>query len=275
MAKKRMDRIKSALPDIAAISICFILLMVCMAFAPQKASARLQPLHIVMTEWAPYTSSSMPDQGALAEMTEIAFRLQGFEVRFSIVPWQRALDMMERQEADALLPVYTSKRNESRYYLSDSLLAVDSVFVRLKDMEIPYRKLDDLTAWRIGVVKDTSYAAALKKLGPFIVEEAPHELLNYRKLVTGRIELMLDTRETIERMMDNLPESERQPIVYMEPPYHTKTLHLAFQPTEEGKMLNRQFNAGLQKLRDKGVHAAILEKHRIARSTGKVRSRLD
>ncbi|UZP66140.1 transporter substrate-binding domain-containing protein [Desulfovibrio mangrovi] len=275
MAKKRMEQIKTALPGIAAISIALILLMACMTLAPRNAPAKVRPLHIVMTEWAPYTSSYIPDKGALAEMTEIAFKLQGYEVRFSIVPWQRALDMMERQEADALLAVYTSKRNESRYYLSDPLLAVDSVFVRLKDMEIPYRKLDDLTAWRIGVAKDTSYAATLKKQGPFIVEEAPHELLNYRKLVTGRIELMLDTRETIERMMDNMPESERQPIVYMEPPYHTKTLHLAFHPTDEGKMLNRQFNAGLQKVRDKGVHAAILEKHHIARSTGKARSRLD
>ncbi|WBF66846.1 transporter substrate-binding domain-containing protein [Desulfovibrio subterraneus] len=246
---------------------CCALLLIAL-FTPQAAHARQRQLHIVMTEWVPYTSSNMVGKGALAEMAEIAFKLQGLAVQFSIVPWQRAVDMMDRHEADALLPVYTSPRNKGRYYLSDSMLSVDSVFVRLKDMQIPYKQLDDLIAWRIGVVKDTSYAATLGKQGPFIVEEAPHELMNYRKLVTGRIELMLDTRETIERMMDSLPASERKPLEYMEPPYQTSTLHLAFHPTDTGKKLRDMFNDGLAMLHDKGIYAAILEKHSIARSTG-------
>lgn len=247
--------------------LCCALLLIAL-FTPQTAHARQRNLHIVMTEWVPYTSSNMADKGALAEMAEIAFKLQGYAVQFSIVPWQRAVDMMDKHEADALLPVYTSPRNKARYYLSDSMLSVDSVFVRLKDMQIPYKKLEDLVAWRIGVVKDTSYIASLSKQGPFLVEEAPHELMNYRKLITGRIELMLDTRETIERMMKSMPESERQPLEYMEPPYQTNTLHIAFHPNETGKRLRDIFNDGLATLRDKGIYAAILEKHSIARSTG-------
>lgn len=232
------------------------------------APAGANQVRIVMTEWTPYTSASLPHNGALAEVTDAAFRRAGITPDFICVPWIRALRIMQRDEADALLAVYRSQKNAESYYLSESLLAVDSVFVRLSSLDIPYTRLEDLAGWRIGIVRNTSYAESLAQVGLMQVEEAPHELMNYRKLISGRVDMILDTRETTERMIANMPQQERHNIVYMEPPYITQTLHMAFARNAHGLQWKTAFDAGLQALKKSGEYATILERHHIARSTG-------
>ncbi len=234
--------------------------------APRTAAAQ-QTLHIVMAEWRPYTSRDLPAGGALAEMTDIAFSLSNIATRFSVVPWPRAVSMLESGEADGLLAVHDSERNKHRYHLSTPLLTVDTIFARLRSLDIPYASLDDLIGWRIGTVKNSTYAAKLTKRGIALVEEAPDEQRNYQKLLSGRIDIMLDTRETLERMLEGMPKATRDELVLMEPPFESNTLHMAFAPTPRGEILCNILNRGIAQIRQKGVHAAILEKHHIARST--------
>ncbi len=237
------------------------------------AAARETPLHIVMCEWVPYTASTLPNNGALAEVVRAALERQHIRPEFSIVPWQRAVSMLHRAEADALLPVFMSDGNLGQYLLSTPVLAVESVFASLKSTQIRYRTLADLADKHIGVVQNTSYLAALKQKGNFAVEEAPHETLNYQKLRAGRIDLMLDTRDTIERLRESLPPSERDAIVILSPPFHINTLHLAFRPDIEGRTLCEQFNRGFRAILADGTYESILDRHGMAHPFKKLSGR--
>ncbi|GFM37897.1 substrate-binding periplasmic protein [Desulfovibrio psychrotolerans] len=263
-----VTRICSAL----LLAIILVLSVVAPAAAQKNRNAAVR---IVMCEWVPYTTATLPDSGALAEIAKIALQLQGLEAQFTIVPWARAVSMMQQGETDALLPVYMSGNNLKRYHLSESVLDVDSVFMRLKEVEIPYTTPQNLQGWRIGTVQHTSYKKNLADLGIFLVEEVPHEIQNYRKLVAGRIDMMLDTRETLERMLDSLPAEERHEVVFMDPPLHTKSLHMAFAPTSRGRQLRNIFNEGMNAVRSKGVYDAVLDKHDVVRSTGTAVRQLD
>lgn len=257
-------------------ALLLVMCLVLSAAVPAAAQKNRQPaVRIVMCEWVPYTTATLPDYGALAEMARIALQLRGLETQFSIVPWARAVSMMQQGEADALLPVYMSENNLKRYHLSESVLDVDSVFMRLKETDIPYTTPQNLQGWRIGTVQHTSYKKNLADLGIFLVEEVPHEIQNYRKLVAGRIDMMLDTRETLERMLDSLPADERKETVFLDPPLHTKSLHMAFAPTSRGRQLRNIFNEGMNEVRAKGVYDAVLDKHGVVRSTGTAARQLD
>lgn len=231
---------KDTLKFFLAISFCFTAL-------------QAKEVSIATLNWEPYIGESLPNKGYVAEVIKAAFAVNGHEVDLEILPWARVIKMAENQAVNAYGPEYYSEDLKENYYLSNPFPGGPLVFFKRKDSNISYKTLNDLSSYKIGVVRGYVNTTTFDNASFLQKEESVNDITNFKKLIAGRIDLVVaDKYVGLYLIKQKLPESILK-IELLSPPLEEKKLYLCF-PKEipQSKQLRDDFNEGLSLIRING-----------------------
>ncbi|MDM8517731.1 transporter substrate-binding domain-containing protein [Desulfobacterales bacterium HSG16] len=215
-------------------------------------------------EFPPYAGKNLKNGGFLSEITTEAFQRKGYTVVYKYVPWARTLKGGKPGIYDGACVAWYRPEREEWFIFSKPMPASEVVFFKRKGVKINFKgKYETLTPYNIGVVRGyvnpPGFDAIKSRLK---VEEVTSDILNIRKLIKGRIDLIL-----IDRYMAQYNLSTKMPgyidaIEAMEPTLTKEPNHIIF--SKAAKNIQEKidaFNAGLTEMEKEGKVEEILIKH--------------
>ncbi len=237
-------------------SLCRIALVIGLAWG-STVSAEL--LVIATGEYAPWTTSTGKHFGLINRIIAEAFKRRQYEVEFQFLPWARARRATDAGHFDASSYWFRNAEYEQQYLLSDTIFVNREVLFHLKRTPLPdWEKLEDLSGFRFGATLGYSYTDefwALGKSRKIHIEETASDLVNFRKLLKGRIEIFPCEEVTGWKILNHEFQSGIADLV--------TTHERIFRSTEGTLLFSRRvpksqrlladFNAALAELREDGT----------------------
>jgi len=157
-------------------------------------------------DWPPYISMSMCSQGWVQQLTAALLASQGYELTTTFLPWARAVELVEGGMLDMLYPEYFIEPEHpsdviggtarlDHLALSGQFPGGTVAFVKRAGEADRFRgNLHNLRGESIGVVRryqNTPEFDNLMSKGFFRISEATDDLMNVRKLLAGRVDLIV------------------------------------------------------------------------------------
>jgi polar amino acid transport system substrate-binding protein len=229
---------------------------------PLYGTAADRSVHLATLNWSPYIGEHLEGYGFGAEILRTAFDRAGYDVTFSFMPWVRVLKDVEIGAYDAACFAYRSKERENQYYFTVPYAKSVLGFCKLRDADIRFRSLQDLTPYRIGVVRGFVNTPQFDALRSLHKEEVKDELTNLKKLLNRRVDLIIIDQFVLQHLMHTHFQSEQSKVAFLDPPLIVQPLHLMFSkqlPTAAGKV--QAFNQAIEKMRSDGTLETIFRRY--------------
>jgi polar amino acid transport system substrate-binding protein len=191
-----------------------------------------------------------------------AFEAAGHTVTYEIYPWKRAFLNVEKGTNDITYPwTFTDDREKVITFSRKPLIVNRSLFYYLKSTDFSWSEYSDLSKYTIGGMIGYSDTDLLEANG-VKVENVKDELVNLKKLLAGRINTFAMNEVVGEQFIrENLSAEDQAKITKFEPKALVEeNMHAVFSKNARGKMLEEEFNKGLQMLIDSGRYEEILFK---------------
>ena len=97
-----------------------------------QVSAAEKKVTLLTLEWEPYVGSAMPNHRYTAEIVTRAFTKAGYDVSIVFHPWDQAMAIAARGDADGVFPAYHEKSREASFIFSDSFAVSPLGLCKLK-----------------------------------------------------------------------------------------------------------------------------------------------
>ena len=156
--------------------------------------------------YPPYMFEDGAHRGIYVDIVrEAAKRIKGYEIQMALLPWKRALSMVEEGSALGIIGVYYAP--EIRPYLDiyspplfeEEVVAYCSTS-KIKPKMIYPKDFEGLTfANNTGFVTPGPEFFAMIKTKKIKMEEAPSTEINVRKLTSGRVDCYVNDKISIEK----------------------------------------------------------------------------
>jgi polar amino acid transport system substrate-binding protein len=209
-----------------------------------------------------FVTDSEKSGGFLIEVTKAAFEKVGYRINVQFLPWARALHNTTAGQAEALLGVYYSPERAQTLQYSDSIGVSELVFFKLASTPIAYSKLQDLRPYVIGTIIGAAYPAEFE--AAHYLKKAPETNFqtNLKKLLAGRIALMLEKRRVIQNALTTEYPQWKEQVVALEPPLASRKFYNAFSKKMPGYQQKvADFNKGLALIARDGTLRKIMSRH--------------
>lgn len=200
--------------------------------------------------------------GYLEAITKEACRRVGYEAAVEYMPWKRALQMVMEGRNEALMAAYYTEERAEKMAYTESVGQTEIVFFKRKDSDIVYSKLEDLKPYRIGMIRGAAISEEFDAADYLQKEEVATPDMNIKKLLRGRVELIVEQRKVILNYLRNQFPDEMDSLVALEPPLQVSKYYNAFSknyPDYEQKV--NEFNSGLQVIKSDGTYQKIIEEY--------------
>lgn len=250
------------LKTLAAIFAFSVVVLTFMAM-PSQASP-LEKIRITNGEWAPFMSEDLPHYGIISRIITEAFYLEGIEVEYGFFPWKRSYALAERGQWDGTAGWIKTAEREHHFFFSDPVVDSGYVFFYRKDEPFDWNHITDLKGKKIGGTLEYNYGEAFTQAemdNILFVERVPEERLNFKKLLSGRIDLFpMNLIVGLDMMNKHLTAAERAQIAWHAKPLLQTPAHLLLSKAVNGneeKM--RRFNRALKKLQQSGAIERYLQ----------------
>jgi len=143
-------------------------------------------------EWPPFITNKDPRRGLLGELISEVVTGMGARPKFIFTSWPRAEAMVERGLAFAAFPYARTDDRAARFDFSDPVLTTRTVlFYRRRPGEspVPFRRIDDLKRYRVGIGYGYFYESMFREHG-IKLEYASSELESLKLLLNDRVDLV-------------------------------------------------------------------------------------
>lgn len=181
---------------------------------PAWAAAPTVVLRLANGEWPPYTGRDLPHQGCDSQVVAEAFALEGIRVEYQFFPWARGFLLSEHGVLDGAVEwAGTEEQGKSHYVSRDVLSRQQWVFFRRRDRPVAWQPLSSIPKVIIGLTIGYAYSdifADLLRSRPELFTEASSDLLNFRKLLAGRIDLFPLERAVGRYLLDSRFSAEER-----------------------------------------------------------------
>lgn len=237
------------------------LVAICLCFTMFVVVARAEKVVQLNTlDWEPYIGRKLPDRGFVATIVTEAFAASGYRVELSFLPWIRAKAMAKDGKADGCMPEYYLEEDKADFLISDPFPGGPLGFLKKTSDPISYGKLEELKGHKIGIVRGYVNTVEFDKADYLTKEEANDDLTNIRKLMGGRLDLVvIDKFVGFDLMRQEMPERVGE-IEFLSPPLEEKTLHvLIAKKVADAEEKMNAFNEGLKKIKENGRLKAIMQ----------------
>jgi polar amino acid transport system substrate-binding protein len=243
----------------------FLMLILCVfgLLSPVLAETKL----IIATgELPPYTSTN-PKESFLTEVLDEVAREMGVTFEFRFMPWKRCEFSVEKLKAWGTVPYVRTTERENKFYFSDTLFTRPAkFFYYMPDgtrKQIPFSKLSDLKAFKIGAVRGYYYTQSLIGAGLNVVFVTTDEQA-FRMLKDKRVELVPADDAVGNYLIRKLWPDETANFFTLTKPLDisSESLMTSKNYPDTQNLLNK-FNVALKKIKENGVYQRILNKYKV------------
>lgn len=213
--------------------------------------------------WPPYLDQSAEGGGYLARLIRDAFATQGIQVRFTYVPWSRALAMTRSGQFDASAVWSCTPTRETDFFFSRPLYPFRYVLFHRKGDGFSWSSINDWAGLRMGLTQDYAYgpkiatAIAQRLVKPDITTS---DRANFQKLLLGRIDLFpMDPLTGFAMLSETFDAGALERITFDPHPVRIAWYHLMFtRDSGQANALRNAFNAGLALLIENGRYRELI-----------------
>lgn len=239
-------------------SLILLALGACASFFVQAAT-----ITAAQDPWAPFVQKDKSNPGVSVEILMEAFKTQGHQVDFKIMPWTRALNEVKEGRVDVLVATwYTTERTAFLKY-SDPYLENSLKFIKRRGDDFEYNGMESLTGKTVGIIRNYGYGDEFLGASNFKKPEANDLVSNAKKLMAKRIDLTLEdelvAKSTLSGAGMNLADFDFTSNALSVNPLHV-TSGLA---NPNSAMYIEAFNKGLAEIKSNGTFDSILAKYGI------------
>ncbi|MBN2059348.1 MAG: transporter substrate-binding domain-containing protein [Deltaproteobacteria bacterium] len=200
------------------------------------------------------------------EITEEAFKRVGYAPEFKFLPWIRALDLSLEGKYDVLLGAYYTQERAEKMTYSEPIGKTEKMLLKLKEKDIRYKTLEELKPYRIGYIRGAQVSREFEEAEKAYlnVEYVVDTEMNIRKLLSGRIDLVVEKKERIIYLLDTVFKKDRHKVEFIYPPLAINYFYNCVSKIlPNHREIVDDFNRGLKILREDGTEEKILKKYGI------------
>lgn len=186
---------------------------------PAVLRAETTRLEMAVEEYPPLMGEKLPHGGILTRIVTEAYAQAGVTLQFRWVPNNRAIaGVMDGAYEGSFGWAHAPERDKKLLYSTHTIYTFRMTFFQRRNEDYPWKQLEDLAPYRIGVTIGNHYSdefAALQTAGKLNVDPASADADNMKKLATGRIDLFPMEQESGLMLADlTLTKAERATITY-------------------------------------------------------------
>jgi polar amino acid transport system substrate-binding protein len=168
-----------------------------------SGTAQAETLKLLTEEYPPYNfSENGAVKGASVEQAELMMKALDTEYSLEILPWARALSLTENQPWTCVFTTGHDDERDKRFKWVEPLLADHMVMVRKAESGVNPANIEEAKRFTIGTQREDFSANFLKKHNFPKIDLAPDIETTEKKLLSGRIDLMMTSEKTFETMRD-------------------------------------------------------------------------
>lgn len=225
-------------------------------------SIRAEQLRMVADHWPPYVDASLPGRGLAIDLVTTAFSRAGYETRLTTDSWSRALEGARIGVYDVVANIwYTEDRARDLDY-SEPYLSNDIRFVKRRESNIRYERLDDLKGRLIGVIKDYAYPKDFASASQLIKISNEAILPALGELVKGHYDLVIGDKHAIEFTLGKFLPNDSKDLDFLTKSVGQSQLYVAVSNANpQHKKIVQDFNQALRKMKKDGTYQRILAAH--------------
>ncbi len=228
------------------------------------SASAVQEISFATVDWEPYGGEYLPEYGFTSAIIAEACNRVGLKATFHFMPWKRAMGEVRRGKYDALYSAYYSEERAKEFGVSNPYVHGPLVLCAKKGTSISWDgTMRSLEAYRIGVVRGYVNTPVFDKSEFLIKDETTSDLLNLRKLLGGRIDIIVIDKFLAIHMLKTNPtlEGDLQDVQFLSPPLEEKDVHVMFSKSNPGwKRTLELFNKGLEAIEKDGTKESIMKK---------------
>jgi polar amino acid transport system substrate-binding protein len=218
-------------------------------------------LRIATNNYEPFYGETLPGNGPLLEIVQLAFARSGYETKIEFLPWERALALGRAGKCDLIAGVWSNSGRESWMAISDSIMENEVGLFKRKSDPLRFSDLADLKNQNIIVGTVAGYINPKELYDANIqTEQVSDDALNMLKLANGRIRLVLIDKRLgayLAEKQKTLDQIEWLMTLEIIP------LRIGIMKNSSGDWRKRlaDFNAALLAMKRDGTLSAILARH--------------
>lgn len=243
---------------IIAFSILALLSQICLT----PISFAMEKVKLASLEYPPYTGNDLKNQGFITAIVKASFKEVGLDISVRFLPWARALDSAKNGKFDGLFTIWKRKEREEWFVFSDELPANEIALLKLKKDNIKFKKMEDLKPYKIGTVRGYADPDEFNKATYLRKEKVKNDKINIRKLMGGRIQLVLTDKYLAEHIINTDFSKQKNMFDWLSPSLKIDPQYIAFsKKSPRYKELLERFNRGLQEIKKKKIYQKIMKEH--------------
>ncbi len=225
---------------------CFVIGVLPLLILLVASSAFGETIRLSTLEWPPFVGLELSEQGVVSERVRKICAVAGMRLELSFTPWKRALLEASTGVSHGFFPEYRSANREKDFYFSEPVGCSVVGLVRRSDVKLDWTRLEDLAAYRIGVVDgyvNTEEFDRLVANGVLLTVKSNSDVLSLRMLEAGRIDAVVMDRAVFKQLSAKGDVSgATSRLVFDEKILAVHSLHVCFPRTVEGKALAERFD---------------------------------
>lgn len=168
-----------------------------------SGTANAETLKLLTEEYPPYNfSKNGVISGAAVEQAERMMKALGTPYSLKILPWARALSLTENQPWTCLFTTGHDDERDKRFKWVEPLLIDRMVMVRKTGSGVNPANAEEAKRFTVGTQRDDFSANYLHNNAFPKVDLAADMETTAKKLLSGRIDLMMTSEKTFETMRD-------------------------------------------------------------------------
>lgn len=168
-----------------------------------SGTAHAQTLRLLTEEYPPYNfSRNGVISGAAVEQAELIMKALSTPYSLEILPWARALSLAENQPWTCLFTTGHDNERDKRFKWVEPLLVDRMVMVRKTGSGVNPANIEEAKRFTVGTQRGDFSGTFLQNHAFPKIDLAADMETTVKKLLVGRIDLMVTSEKTFEAMRD-------------------------------------------------------------------------
>lgn len=220
-------------------------------------------LKLVTLQYPPYEYEENKEvKGVAVEIVKEVFKRMGQPIKIELLPWARAIYMIEKGEADGIFTAYKTLEREAFADYSKEILMPQVVALFIKeDSTIAFDgDFGKLNKYKFGVVKEVSYGEkfdkAVKNKIITNIEDVTIGEQNFLKLSAGRLDIVVSNKYGAIDIINKLKKSKE--IKELLPEVQNVPSYIAFSKKKNLSKIRDKFDEILKEMKKDGSYDKII-----------------
>ncbi|WP_026617945.1 substrate-binding periplasmic protein [Ensifer aridi] len=170
-------------------------------FLALSSAADAETIHFLTEEYPPYNfSGENGPSGASVDQVALIMNTLDLPYEINILPWARAFALAENQPHHCVFTAGHDAARDGKFKWVEPLLVDHMIMVRHKESAVAPQSLQEAKQFVIGTQREDFSAGYLKERGFQRIDYAASLDSTLKKLIAGRIDLMMTSEKTFESM---------------------------------------------------------------------------